>query len=927
MKKQSKYLVMALAAIFFVAGCSNPFIAPKAAPETEYRSAGDGTGLALIRLEGSQGARTLLPAIVAAEFYYVLAFTPGTGNDAEALTVKVDRSSAKSLELLAGPWNLDVKGYIDAAHAEEAPDDPGLIGSADFTVTAGGEAEVEVTLAAAGQTENGLGEFVYAVSFPANVSIATLHLIDITIPGIQWPVDLLDGAVEADGVKTASGVVPEIPSKFYRLVLDLSVQLDGIPSQTLRTRVVRIHDSLQTKAAESFTEADFFKGRKFDSLTELKNYLGDLDENGVANPYPVALSAAIDLSSAGLLEGGDPLGALYGALTRFVDLDLSEYQGTIIGQTSGYSISVNRPNGPNLVSVTLPPGLTEIGRHAFEGCSNLSSIDLPSGITTIYYNAFMGCASLTSITWPADLTYVGGSAFQNSGLSGSLALPAGLTTFSSASLIFSGTNITSVDLSAMTGLTGIGDSMFQNCKNLREVILPSGLANFTIQARSFEGCESLDTLNWEVFSAGALTVGTYAFAGTAFNSLPSFDIFAANGFSGASYAFSSMLNLTSVDMSGWTGTTLNSMFQDCVNLESFTLSSNVTTIYEGFTAGCLKVRYNAETNANFSVANDNIMLLKDSGATLVAANGATGSVTIPSSVTSIGPNAFQNCTALTEITFSPGLTTIGRDAFLNCGIEVITLPSTLSSLTNGAFNSPSLKTVKIPYNLGLELTARTFSGVAYELLPGGSSGGYEVFAEGKLVVKNNVVCFVTPEFSGALVLPASVISIAGYAFEYSAGLSSVDMSGCTSMITIEADAFNGATLKAVTLPASLTTIDYYAFCDATSLEWVKWPASGVSASIIGDAFIGATKLSRAELPDNLSSIESYAFYDASLQILILRAITPPVLGSNAFPSTDFSIYVPDAKVDDYKGASGWIAFADKIKSINDLGDDDPGNWD
>jgi hypothetical protein len=469
--------------------------------------------------------------------------------------------------------------------------------------------------------------------------------------------------------------------------------------------------------------------------------------------------------------------------------------------------------------------------------------------------------------------------------------------------------------------------MFQNCKNLQEVILPSGLANFTIQARAFEGCESLDDLNWEVFDSSSLTVGTYTFAGTAFSALSSFAVFASNGFSSASYAFSGMPNLASVDMSGWTGTTLNSMFQDCVNLVSFTLPPDTTTIYEGFTAGCLNIRYNVGTNTTFTVSPDNIMLLKDSGATLFAANGATGSVTIPSTITYIEANAFQNCTALTEVIFPSGLLTIRRDAFLNCGIEVITLPSTLTSLTNGAFNSLSLKTVKIPYNLGFELTARTFSGVAYELLPGGSSGGYEVFAEGKLVVKDHTVCFVTPEFSGALVLDASITSIAADAFENSTGLSSVDMSGCTGMTTIEGDAFNGAALTAVTLPASLTTISEYAFYDATGLEWVKWPVSGVNASIFGDAFVGATNLSRVELPDNLSSIGYYAFSDTDLQILILRAATPPTLDSNPFPSTDFSIYVPDTKVSDYKAATGWSAIADKIVSINTLQTaDEPGNW-
>lgn len=42
------------------------------------------------------------------------------------------------------------------------------------------------------------------------------------------------------------------------------------------------------------------------------------------------------------------------------------------------------------------------------------------------------------------------------------------------------------------------------------------------------------------------------------------------------------------------------------------------------------------------------------------------SITIPSSVTSIGRAAFQGCSALTSITIPSSVTSIGPDAFANC---------------------------------------------------------------------------------------------------------------------------------------------------------------------------------------------------------------------------------------------------------------------
>jgi hypothetical protein len=185
--------------------------------------------------------------------------------------------------------------------------------------------------------------------------------------------------------------------------------------------------------------------------------------------------------------------------------------------------------------------------------------------------------------------------------------------------------------------------------------------------------------------------GSYnTFDGTAFSSLPSFDKFKSTGLpADATSAFSNMVNLVSVDMSGWTGTNaLSTLFQGCVKLESVTLPPNVTTIATGFSVGCPKIRYYVGSNTTFTVSGDNVMLFK--GTTLAAANGATGDVTVPANVTvfsnyaftgapltkadmsacpgltSIGQYVFQNCTALAELIFSTSTTTISEYAFDGC---------------------------------------------------------------------------------------------------------------------------------------------------------------------------------------------------------------------------------------------------------------------
>ena len=74
------------------------------------------------------------------------------------------------------------------------------------------------------------------------------------------------------------------------------------------------------------------------------------------------------------------------------------------------------------------------------------------------------------------------------------------------------------------------------------------------------------------------------------------------------------------------------------------------------------------------------------------------SITIPSSVTSIGSNAFQNCSLLQSITIPENVTSIGESAFYGCSsLQSITIPSSVTSIGNNAFyGCSSLQSINIP---------------------------------------------------------------------------------------------------------------------------------------------------------------------------------------------------------------------------------------
>lgn len=123
----------------------------------------------------------------------------------------------------------------------------------------------------------------------------------------------------------------------------------------------------------------------------------------------------------------------------------------------------------------------------------------------------------------------------------------------------------------------------------------------------------------------------------------------------------------------------------------------------------------ASLGLNAAVEVDGIYYtLDDIGKTaIVVRNDGTeysGDIVIPSEiefdavsykVTSIGRNAFRDCTGLTSIEFPESLTSIGSRAFQGCtGLTSIRLPESLTRIEDGAFkNCAGLTSMKFPKSL------------------------------------------------------------------------------------------------------------------------------------------------------------------------------------------------------------------------------------
>ena len=435
---------------------------------------------------------------------------------------------------------------------------------------------------------------------------------------------------------------------------------------------------------------------------------------------------------------------------------------------------------PELTSITLGEGITELGAYAVSYCTKLTTVTLPSTVKTISNYAFYNDTALVSVTLNEGLEYISEGAFYKCTALESVAFP--------------------------DSVKEIGTSAFYQCTGLTKVTFGAGLR--TIGVNAFRECSNLTTV--KILSTVLETVGNNAFYACAkLESVTLPDSVKTIG----SYAFASNTAMTRFDMGDGVEKIGMCAFRNCTNLATIVASDSIKIIDRYSASSSKPAVYAFDGTAWYDNQADGLVYV---GKTLYRVKGTLSdtAVVVKSGTISIAEAVFRE-TEITSVSLPDTLIYIGKDAFYRCAsLTSVNIPSSVSEIGAAAFSGCSVLT---SVSLNAEIIGASAFSSCDKLTT--VNLGHRLKEIGDNAFKYTPVAEIS--------LPTGVESIGSEAFSYSNITGSLSIPG--TVAAIGKSAFNNNPLMtSLTVGEGVESIASEAFNKCTALENISLPTSIVS---------------------------------------------------------------------------------------------------
>ena len=499
-------------------------------------------------------------------------------------------------------------------------------------------------------------------------------------------------------------------------------------------------------------------------------------------------------------------------------------------------------NCPVLKKVTLSDSVKVIPKCAFTKDILLEEIVFGSSVTTISQDAFWGCSALKEIVLPAKLTTIGDRAFSGCTELRKVQLPEGLLSIGTEAFAGAGfggkTQTQAVECGTITipgTVTTLGERVFWQCQYLGEVVFANGdVSELEMGEAVFQQCPNLR----RVTLSDSVKV------------IPEI-------------AFSSDVLLEEVVFGSSVTKISQYAFLNCSALKKIELPAKLTTIGDSAFSGCTELRKAKLPEGLLSIGTEAFAGAGFGGKTQTQAT-EYGTLTIPSTVTTIGDRAFwkspylgevtfangaieemtlgleifRQCPSLKKVTLSDAIKVIPRNAFWECSaLEEVEFANNLTEIGEYAFSyCKALRKIEIPGSVKVINTEAFASCTALRELylnEGLQTIGDRAFASTPLGGKDDNQKLT----SGKVTIPSTVYKMGGTVFNGCTGLEEVFFAnGTTETLEFSGNEifYNCENLKRVYLPDRFKTIPQYVITRCPKLEKLYIPASVQS---IDDGFL------------------------------------------------------------------------------------------